>query len=88
VSSVDPHKPTVAGPEPTVPADGPQPTPTIPTGQGTPGHPAGTPFPSGSGASPAVEDFIRDHPEALAGAAFVGGLLGAKILKRITGGGR
>jgi hypothetical protein len=70
----DLHSPTTAGPEP---------TPVVTPAEATPQHPAGT----AAGGAPASGPLanlpvdVEEHPEILVGAAFVGGVLAAMILK-------
>ena len=61
---------------PTDPTDPAEPTPTVGHDQQTKSHPAGSAMPDSG--IPATE-----RPEVLVGAAFAGGLVAAKILKRL-----
>jgi hypothetical protein len=72
----DPHSPTTAGP---------QPTPVVTPAGATREHPAGTAAadPSTSGPLANLPVDVDEHPEILVGAAFVGGVLAAMILKRL-----
>ena len=54
-----------------------EPTPTVPGAQQTSSHPPGT-------ASPEGGIPVTERPEARVGAAFVGGLVAALILKKLV----
>jgi hypothetical protein len=72
----DPHSPTTAAPEP---------TPVVSPVEATPEHPAGTAAPPAEAPSilSNLPVDVEERPEILVGAAFVGGILAAMILKRL-----
>jgi hypothetical protein len=59
-------------------ATAPQPTPTVPASDASWSRPPGTAAAEGASEMP-----MADRPEVLVGAAFAGGLVAAKILKRL-----
>jgi hypothetical protein len=70
----DLHTPTTAGPEP---------TPVVGAAEATSDRPAGTAAGAGSLPGPLANVPVEEHPEILVGAAFVGGVAAAFILKRL-----
>jgi hypothetical protein len=72
--SDDLHTPTTAGPEP---------TPVIGASEATTEHPAGTAAGGVTLPGPLANLPVEEHPEILVGAAFVGGVAAAFILKRL-----
>ena len=70
----DLHTPTTAAPEP---------TPVVGATEATTEHPAGTAAGGGSLPGPLAKLPVEEHPEILVGAAFVGGVAAAFILKRL-----
>ena len=70
----DLHTPTTAGPEP---------TPVVGANEATTEHPAGTAADSITLPGPLANLPVEEHPEILVGAAFVGGVAAAFILKRL-----
>ena len=75
--SDDRHSPTTAGPTP-------EPTPTVTVVASSPAHPAGS-VAAGESSSGLPFGIPEDRPEILVGAAFVGGVVAAIILKRLGG---
>jgi hypothetical protein len=72
--SGDPHRPTTAGP-----------TPTLPPAETTAVQPAGSVAAGGGEGNELPFGIPPDRPEILVGAAFVGGVVAAFILKRFGG---
>jgi hypothetical protein len=72
--SEDLHSPTTAGPEP---------TPIVGAQHATTEHPAGTAAEGFTLPGPLANLPVEEHPEILVGAAFVGGVMTAFILKRM-----
>ena len=70
----DLHSPTTAGP---------QPTPVVGASHATTEHPAGTAAGGVPLPGPLANLPVEEHPEILVGAAFVGGIVGAFILRRL-----
>jgi hypothetical protein len=71
----DPFSPTAAAPDP-APVEPAEPTPTVGAAEATFSQPAGSAL---LGAQP-----VDPHPEKLAGAAFVGGIVAAVFLKGLA----
>jgi hypothetical protein len=72
----DLHTPTTAGPEPAT---------VVPPAPVAPPHPPGDTAPESPSSGPLANlpVDVEEHPEVLVGAAFVGGILAAMVLKRL-----